>query len=458
MKLGVGIAAVAALVGGSGNPNPPRVITRPASDIGTETATLHGVVLPHKASATYWFVYGPSEKYGSKTPEENIGPGKKAVKVSAAVKGLTPETNYHFRVVVSNGKRTVRGRDRTFSTMPGGVGGEEAIAKWSLQTTPNPGGFGNNFETVSCLSATECIGAGESNGPMAERWDGSAWSLMSTPAAWVEIDSVSCTAFTACTAVGHTEASSYVMRLAGEEWTTQESPNLSGASWTYLHGVSCVSATFCMAVGDSHTSGEGYAPISEIWDGSEWKIQEMPGGFLAYLYDVSCTSPTACTAVGYPAGHVMRWNGGEWKAQAVPGAPGGTLNSVSCLSSASCLAVGSSVSSDETFATIWNGTEWQGLEAQDPVGSVRAELDGVSCASGSACMAVGWFETEPGTGTAYTLAEAWNGSGWEIKQTPNPPESVSSGLQDVSCVGLLVCEAVGRYNAGPILGFAERYE
>jgi hypothetical protein len=292
---------------------------------------------------------------------------------------------------------------------------------------------------------------------MAEQWDGSAWSLMSTPSAWVEIDSVSCTSYTSCTAVGHGETSTYAMRLAGDEWTAQESANVSGASWSHLHGVSCVSETFCMAVGEDH-AGEGYDPISEIWDGAEWKLQKMPAGFLNYLYDVSCSSSTACTAVGYPADHVMRWNGSEWNAQTVPDAPGGALNSISCLSSSSCIAVGSLRSTAGPFAATWDGTEWTALDALNPAGSVRAELNGISCVSSSSCMAVGWLETRAGTGASRPLSEIWDGTAWSIEPTPNPPSSVASGLQDVSCVAPLTCEAVGRYNAGPILGFAERYE
>jgi hypothetical protein len=85
-------------------------------------------------------------------------------------------------------------------------------------------------------------------------------------------------------------------------------------------------------------------------------------------------------------------------------------------------------------------------------------LSGVSCVSTESCVAVGWSETKAGTGTAYALAELWNGTDWQIRHTPNPPQSVSSVLQDVSCVEPLICEAVGRYNGGPILGFAERFE
>jgi hypothetical protein len=495
VKIGVGIAAVAIFLSvgahGSAAVHPPRVVTKSASEVGMETATLRGIAKPRKSSATYWFVYGLSKEYGGKTFKKSIGLGERALQVSALIDDLSPGTTYHFRIVVRNHRGTRKGRDRLFTTLPGeekgsgsgsasggggdgstggaggggsggdGGGGKDEVKGWSLQTTPNPGGFGNNLETVSCLSSTECIAAGESNGPMAERWDGAGWSPMPTPAAWVEVDSVSCTSSVACTAVGHTETSTFVMRWDGTEWKIQKSPNKTGASHSLLHGVSCTSATFCVAVGN-YQNDKGWYPLAEVWDGTEWKIQEMPspiGTAVNYVYDVSCTSSTACTAVGYtPHGTLAeRWDGGEWKVQKTP--PGGSgFDGVSCTSSMSCIAVGHTLSIEETYAARWNGTEWKTLGTLNPPGALRAELSSVSCVSISACAAVGWFETEAGTGKAYTLAEIWNGSEWEIESTPNPPGSVSSGLQDVSCVAPFVCEAVGRYNAGPILGFAERYE
>lgn len=468
----VGVAIAVAVLSGTGShgdrQRPPLAITMPAGEVGPKAAVLRGIVKPRGPSTTYWFVYGTSEKYGAKTPEGVAG-GRRPSRVSALVEGLAPDTTYHFRLLARNGKGVAKGQDRVFVTLPvddgggseNGEGEEEEAKGWSLQTTPNPGGFGNNLETVSCLSAAGCIAAGESSGPMAELWDGSSWSLIPTPAAPVEVDSVSCTSLVACTAVGHSETSTFAMRWDGAEWNIQSTVDQPGASRSLLHGVSCVSPTFCMAVGNYET-GAGWYPLAEVWDGAEWSLQAIPnlaGISVNYLYDVSCTSSTACTAGGYTPGGAFsaHWNGVSWTAQKAP--PGSSsFDGVSCTSATSCIAVGHTPSIAGVHAARWNGAEWQTMVAVNPPGSVRAELTSVACVSTSACVAVGWFESEAGTGTAYTLAEIWNGAEWRIEPTVNPPGSVSSGLQDVSCVVPLVCEAVGRYNAGPILGFAERYE
>jgi hypothetical protein len=408
---------------------------------------------------TYWFVYGPSVKYGAETSKYDGGQTRRALHVGAAISGLAPETTYHFRVVARSGEETASGRDRTFTTPPDTGNGE--AGEWELQATPDPGGSRSILEAVSCVSRTACIAAGEANGPLAERWDGVAWSLMQTPLIWTEVEAVSCTSITACTVVGYSEGSTFAMRWDGVDWRVQETPNVVGASRTVLHGVSCVSETFCIAVGD-YRNAVGYHPLAMIWDGFGWKIEEMPtpsGSSINYVYDVSCTSATACTAVGYTANGpiIERWNGTEWTEQMAPTGQN-ALDDVFCISATSCIAVGRTRSIAGTYAAIWDGTEWRALSPADPPESVRAQLRSISCVSANTCIAVGWFETEEGTGRSYPLAEIWDGSSWEIQPIASPPDSVASGLRDVSCVRRLTCEAVGGYNAGPIFGWAARYE
>jgi len=62
-------------------------------------------------------------------------------------------------------------------------------ASWTIQSTPNPtNGKDPVLNAVSCTSSTACTAAGDytiSAGvrvPLAEVWDGSGWSIQSTPA------------------------------------------------------------------------------------------------------------------------------------------------------------------------------------------------------------------------------------------------------------------------------------
>lgn len=93
---------------------------------------------------------------------------------------------------------------------------------WTLQSTPNPSGsIASVFQDVSCASETSCTAAGSwvssgggSNQTLAEKWNGTSWSIQGTP-------------------------------------------NPSGATFSAFFGVSCRSAS-CMGVGwSTDSSGVG---------------------------------------------------------------------------------------------------------------------------------------------------------------------------------------------------------
>jgi phosphodiesterase/alkaline phosphatase D-like protein len=94
----------------------PAVTTRPASAIRDTTATLNGAVNPLGQSTNAYFEYGTSTSYGTKSAVKSLGSGKSSSNVAIGVKGLTPGTTYHFRIVAQNATGTTGGNDQTFST------------------------------------------------------------------------------------------------------------------------------------------------------------------------------------------------------------------------------------------------------------------------------------------------------------------------------------------------------
>jgi hypothetical protein len=103
-------------------------------------------------------------------------------------------------------------------------------------------------------------------------------------------------------------------------WSAQPTPNSAGTIGGELDGVSCTSATACTAVGLSVVNSAGLqGTLAERWDGSRWSAQPTPnpaGATGRGFGGVSCTSATACTAVGSfnsKAGKsftlVERWDG-----------------------------------------------------------------------------------------------------------------------------------------------------
>jgi hypothetical protein len=94
---------------------PPVVITNPATNVASFSATLNGVVDPHGLSTSMQFQYGTTTNYGLTTAAQSHA-GSTYLNISAHISGLTTETTYHFRIVATNSAGTSYGADRAFTT------------------------------------------------------------------------------------------------------------------------------------------------------------------------------------------------------------------------------------------------------------------------------------------------------------------------------------------------------
>jgi hypothetical protein len=442
--------------------SPPHAyaITGSATAVNATEATLNGTVNPESLSSQYYFEYGTTKSYGSKTAEVSAGSGIANVAASKVISSLTPGMTYHFRVAEVNSTGTTTGQDHTFTT---------TVPAWALQTTPNPEGSNlNRMRSISCTSSSYCIAVGDAtNKAMSEKWNGTEWSLLSTPSAGTsinEVASVSCASSTACMAVGlywptPTTRHTLVESWNGTEWKIQTAPDPAGAKQSVFQGVSCSSATACTAVGYYENSTGKNITLKERWNGTEWKVQESSTE--GFLNSVSCASATACMAVGHlVAANTLAesWNGTEWKVVATP-AGAATLEGVSCTAANACSAAGSTAAFEKTAAEIWNGTSWTLQTTPNPLGSAHNFFQDVSCNPSTACSAVGW--TESTSGVLRGLVERWDGTSWTTQSTPFPAESASSQFWGVSCTSLVVCKLFGWYrptSTGPRLVLAERYQ
>jgi hypothetical protein len=93
----------------------PTVTTKAASSIASTSARLNGAVNPNGVATTYYFDYGTSTAYGSKTAVATVGSGTSTKNVSATVTGLRPGV-YHFRLVAMSTAGTSSGSDLTFGS------------------------------------------------------------------------------------------------------------------------------------------------------------------------------------------------------------------------------------------------------------------------------------------------------------------------------------------------------
>ena len=147
---------------------------------------------------------------------------------------------------------------------------------WTVKTTPNPSSSNSVLNGISCTSTTFCIAVGSSavsvwiEGPegghsallylpIAERWNGSTWTLESFPLPKKDgeneaLNSVSCVSSSLCFAVGLKFGPGYRKKVIksrnASTWTTTTTPEPVLGPESTLSGISCTAATSCMTIGD----------------------------------------------------------------------------------------------------------------------------------------------------------------------------------------------------------------
>jgi hypothetical protein len=390
---------------------------------------------------------------------------------------------------------------------------------WTTILAPEPADAGTSspapdqsadLASVSCASYGDCIAVGQyrdDNGiyeALIDTLSGGTWTATEAPlppnagselTGDTELDSISCTTATDCTAVGNYSENggafdALIDTLAGENWTATEAPlppNAARATsndpYPALSSVSCTSDGGCTAVGRySDSERLSWALIDSLSDGT-WTAAEAPepvntgteadGNQDDSLNSVSCSSASSCSAVGtyndaddYDDGLIESLADGTWTDTEAPqpsnagtdrnGSQSTMLNSVSCSAVGDCAAVGfydqKNSQSYGLLETLAGGT-WKDDQAREPAnagtgaeGSQRAVLDAVNCPSARSCTAVGsYFDSD---GNNHGLIETRSGRVWRTLEAPEPtdgttPTGNATSLEAVSCTTDGGCAAVG---------------
>jgi hypothetical protein len=318
---------------------------------------------------------------------------------------------------------------------------------------------------VSCPSARVCVTVGSipSKSPVVLRWKGTRWADVPVPRPVTgSLSAIWCGSATSCLAVGATKLNAprgtsapLAERWNGRAWTVLPVPSPAHTVQSSLTGIDCTSPIACTAVGYYTTAKSGYNPVptyalAEGWNGQVWRLEpavnQTPRATM--LSSVSCSSATACTAVFEGDLAAERWNGTVWTAQDTkPSSGGGTesFNSVSCPAASNCTAVGDSGGDDnQGLSEVWDGRSW-GWPYLAPE-SDGSTFSGVTCFSGTSCLAVGGYGRQRGE---VTLAARWNGKSWSALPTPNVPRpALNSTLGAISCASPTACMAVGNSDRG----------
>lgn len=112
----------------------PTVVTSSASGALTSSVTLSGSVNPSGSDTKYWFEYGRTTAYGSKTAVVDAGSGTTASQVSAMLTGLKPDTEYVFRLVAGNKFGTSTGLSEFVTTASSSQAADEQAVTTDEQT------------------------------------------------------------------------------------------------------------------------------------------------------------------------------------------------------------------------------------------------------------------------------------------------------------------------------------
>jgi hypothetical protein len=102
-------------------PEPPRLVTAPAEEIGFTQAKLVGSINPHGSPTTYYFAWGTSYySLPNRTPELSAGEGTHSTLFSEVLSGLEGAPagrEYFYQLVATNGGGTSKGSIGHFVTL-----------------------------------------------------------------------------------------------------------------------------------------------------------------------------------------------------------------------------------------------------------------------------------------------------------------------------------------------------
>jgi hypothetical protein len=114
----LGLLAVALILPSTASAlNPTFTNTQAAQEVGPTGVTLRGIIGATEPGTTYWFEYGSTTTYGTKTEVKTLNLPyypEVAFPKERLEKAFEPGTTFHFRMIATDNKSTVVGVDKTF--------------------------------------------------------------------------------------------------------------------------------------------------------------------------------------------------------------------------------------------------------------------------------------------------------------------------------------------------------
>lgn len=325
-----------------------------------------------------------------------------------------------------------------------------ATSPWTVAPSANSGTTNNQLSAVSAVDATHAFAVGSVTGHgIAESWDGTRWSLMSTPNPDLAdtLLGVSAVSATDVWAVGFAKPTAtsdqhaLIEHFDGTKWTIV--PNPSNGITDSLKAVSARSATDVWAVG-SNGRNTTTLPLVEHWNGTSWSIVPSAklGPSATGFFNGVTTSPNgAVWAVGtattpaVPEGSnrgalIERWNGSAFVQVATPPTTDArfttTLTAVAESGSNDVYAVGDF--GDDGIALHWDGTAWSTISLP-AVPDVSVLLNSVTVVGPNDA----WFAGTTQGSTITTVTEQSTSTSSAVVASPSG--SVRGGLAGIAHTG-----------------------
>lgn len=351
-----------------------------------------------------------------------------------------------------------------------------AAASWKVVASPNST-TQDSFGAVALRSPNDAwaVGAGYSviggvfqERPLIEHYNGSGWQIATSPAPtgfpYVALSGVAAVSASDAWAVGlyFPSGNKAIHPLAehydGTAWSIVTVPQAELRSG--LSAVAALSSGNVWAVGTAGTrSTSGVVsthPLAEHYDGAAWSVVATPTIVGGGLNAVAAVSPTDVWAVGvqYTTGAttqngiVLHYDGTAWSQVPVPAptVPSGglwNLGAVTSTPTGQIWASGTASSADGLsqypFVEHFDGAAWSLTQLPGKgAGYTITTVSGIAAASDTDIWAVGGAST--GNQQGVTLTEHYDGAAWTV--VPSPDVNTADGLADVATNGT-VAWAVG---------------
>jgi hypothetical protein len=299
---------------------------------------------------------------------------------------------------------------------------------WSIVPSVNASATGySQLNRVDATSVSNVWAIGS----LVERYDGSNWAAMSSPAG-VALRGLDVVSPSEVWVAGYSGSAATVARWKNGTWTTRYSQASTGRHLTVFEAIAVDPSGQVWAVGWDRDYNAPGRPVSSLvvhFDGAGWSREATPNpANRNTLMDVVALANGEVFAVGVaqdtsgggitPRSLMLRKQGASWSSLTVPQGEAGSqdqLLSVAAVSSTSVWSVGyySSPSSGlyEPLLVHWTGNGGAGTLATSsisPALTVSALASGVSATSAGSLWAVG-YTAPPSAGNATLILKGTGG-------------------------------------------------